>query len=283
MKGSETTASETTRWETVVVTPAGRRRYLEKLVVHLEKQRSDFKEWHLWVNTDDADDIQYLNDLEAAHEWIKLVHVDNIDPVKGKHYDASNIHKFFHYTNDENTVYIRLDDDIVWLEDNFVKNLVAFRLENPDYFLVYANIVNNCVIDHIHQKIGALENFKYGHIDYDCLGNAWRKCGPAHEIHTRFIEARKNGTTEIWKFEQWVLEENERVSINAICWLGPSFKGISVGRKEEEWLATDYPKQAGLKNVVFGKALCVHLGFFPQRKKRINGLLLDDRIDEMSE
>jgi len=35
----------------IVVTPAGRRRYLEKLVKCLELQKDDFDEWHLWENT----------------------------------------------------------------------------------------------------------------------------------------------------------------------------------------------------------------------------------------
>lgn len=36
----------------IIVTPAGRKRYMEILSSHLDKQRSDFDEWHIWQNTE---------------------------------------------------------------------------------------------------------------------------------------------------------------------------------------------------------------------------------------
>lgn len=261
----------------IVVTPAGRRKYLEKLYLHLLKQKQDFQFWHLWVNTHNIDDINYMKHLEENNLWIKLVYL-NIKN-NNKTYNINQIHKFFYYTNDPNTVYIRLDDDVVWLEDNFIKNLAKFRIENPNYFLVFGNIVNNNVIDHLHQKIGAIQNMVPIH--YKCEGNLWKKGNYAIEVHNQFIQSRKAGELEKWKFENHVIDM--RVSINAISWLGSSFKDLNVDKSEEKFLSEIYPRSKKLKNIIYGNALCAHLGFGPQRHFVVNGKRLDDMIDEISD
>jgi hypothetical protein len=261
----------------IVVTPAGRKRYLEKLYKHLCNQKTDFKEWHLWINTVNENDIEYMKVLEKSNDWIKLVHIDNITCTSNR-----NISKFFRYTVDPDNVYIRLDDDVVWLENNFIKKLSTFRIENPEYFLVYANIVNNNVIDHIHQNNGAIQNVP--NIDNICKGNSWKNAAFAHEIHTQFINARKSNNIDIWKFEPKLT--NSRVSINAISWIGPSFSDFANDetrtKDEEQFLSCDYPRSMKKMNIIYGDALCVHLGFFTQRDAIIEGKRLDDRIDEIS-
>tara|TARA_Y100000389_G_C17322202_1_gene443688 strand:- start:2 stop:799 length:798 start_codon:yes stop_codon:yes gene_type:complete len=263
--------------DVIIVTPAGRKIYLEKLYKHLCNQKTDFKEWHLWVNTYDQNDIEYMKVLEKENNWIKLVYTNLIKNISRN----LNIHKFFRYAVDPDTVYIRLDDDIVWLENNFIKKLSTFRIENPEFFLVYANIVNNNVIDHIHQNNGAIQNVP--NIDNHCMGNSWKNASFAHEIHTQFINARKNNNIDIWKFKPQLT--NSRVSINAISWIGPSFSEFAEdrARDEEQFLSCDYPRLMKKMNIIYGDALCVHLGFHTQRDDIIKGKRLDDRIDEISD
>ena len=175
-------------------------------------------------------------------------------------------------------MYIRLDDDVVWLEDDFIKKLAKFRIENPQYFLVFGNIVNNNVIDHIHQNIGAIKEMPTIH--YKCEGNLWKKGNFAINVHKQFIESRKAGELEKWKFENHVIDM--RVSINAISWLGSSFKDLNVDKNEEQFLSQNYPRSKGLKNIIYGDALCVHLAFGIQRSAFVNGKGIDDMIDEIS-
>jgi hypothetical protein len=261
---------------TVVVTPAGREKYLKKLVEHLRLQKDSFDEWHLWVNTKNENDINYMKNLECQYKWIKLIY-----RTSKKLGTNQAIHLFFDYTIDVNTIYIRLDDDIVWMEDDFIKKLVKFRKENRQYFLVYANIVNNNVIDHIHQRLGVLSDIPF--IEYKCTGNAWKSSEISQAVHKKFIQARNEQTTHNWKFSKWELRLCERVSINAISWIGGSFKnfGKIVGKDEEVWLSCTYPKQVQAINVVYGDALCVHHSFRTQREK-VNNISVDEMIDEIS-
>ena len=256
----------------IIVTPAGRKRYLQKLVSALEKQEKDFDEWHLWENTRNENDKKYLYELEKNYPWIKVI-TRNEDDKKGTN---SNIHKFFDYTINPGTIYIRLDDDILWLEDNFIKNLKKFREENPQYFLVFANIVNNQKCDYIHQQIGALPS-SIPELENLCKGNLWKEeTGKpiCKEIHKAFIKARKNNTTDKWKFDKKVIDDYSRVSINAICWIGGSYNnfGKIVGEDEEQWLSSDYPKKIKTPCVIYGGALCVHFAFYTQR---------DDELEKM--
>ena len=47
----------------IIVTPAGRRQYLEILYGHLKAQKIDFDEWWLLVNTSVPDDVAYCEQL----------------------------------------------------------------------------------------------------------------------------------------------------------------------------------------------------------------------------
>ena len=58
----------------------------------------------------------------------------------------TNIFRFFKYASDPNSVYIRLDDDVLYLEPNFCKKMFNFRIENKEPFVVFGNIINNAVI-----------------------------------------------------------------------------------------------------------------------------------------
>ena len=46
----------------VVVTPAGRKRYLEILFRYILKLRPIMDEYRLWVNTENNEDIEYMNE-----------------------------------------------------------------------------------------------------------------------------------------------------------------------------------------------------------------------------
>lgn len=267
----------------VVLTPAGRRRYMEKLVIHLEKQKDSFSEWHLWNNTRNSEDEKYIRDLGFQYDWIRVVERE-LGDSRGTNYA---IHKFFDYTTDPNTVYIRLDDDIIWLDDGFIQNMKEFRLAHPEYFLVTANVVNNNIIASIQQRNGrVLRTQGTELIDYNCLGNLWRKPELALQIHTEFARSKKLDTVKKdWTVQNWVFWGYERFSINAICWIGGSFDdfGKIVDKEDEQWLSVDHPKKLGIPNILNGSAICQHFAFYMQREGSIDGKSLDDRLDELSQ
>lgn len=244
----------------IVVTPAGRQRYLELLVRHLASQKTDFDEWQLWMNTTEVADIEFGESLAARYDWITTVYIPAYGPQTNR-----NICKFFPgQAADPDAVYVRLDDDVVWLSPTFLKSIFTYRIANPAPFLVYANIINNAVISYLHQHGGNVTSDKVAR--YECMDEVgWRDPAFAESLHRAFLERPGD---PCWSFfERWVLPHYERVSINAISWLGSDFaqfQGV-VGDDEEQWLSCDKPRQLGRPNVILGSAVCVHFSFYTQR------------------
>lgn len=243
-----------------IVTPAGRERYLEILYRHLKLQKSNFDQWTLWINTTHQPDIDYCKRLERENDWIRTIDYE-IPPNS-----EWSIYSFFKYACDPKKIYIRLDDDIVWMEKDFVRNLSTFRYQNPEYFLVYGNIINNAVIDHLQQRLG---NFKIKELfEYDSFGqNGWSNPQIAEQKHKDFMKAILTNDIEKFKFRQWILHLYERVSINCISWMGSEFEKFNgeVEHDEELYLSVIKPQELKKPNIIYGEAVCAHYAFFTQR------------------
>lgn len=249
----------------VVVTPAGRRRYMEVLFPYILEQSNFIDEYRIWVNTEHEEDLCFFNELKEKYpEFVTLDY-----SAEGQHGYGSSaaIHHFFRNTTDENTVYIRLDDDIVWIEDNFFEKMYNFRINNPNPFLIFGNIVNNAICDHIHQKQGIYQPTpQFG---YDCLDdNGWKNSELAESKHRTFLDNFKLNNLDAYRFGQWNENDYKRISINAICWFGKDLAEIdgNVDTNEEEFLSTNYPKKIKRINCIYGDALCVHFSFYTQRE-----------------
>ena len=255
----------------VVVTPSGRRRYLELLVPQILAFQGVVDEYRLWLNTQDVDDLAYCEQLAATHPgFITLERLP-----EGVHVDGNmSIHHFFKGCVDPHTVYVRLDDDIILLDtlDAF-KEMLDFRLDHPEFFLVYGCILNNAVVTHIQQRL-----MRFGTVDglsgYACTDPVgWKSPRFAEHVHRsilKTIQLRPEPSLAAFRMPPWRLHYTrvgERVSINCICWLGSEFAafGGAVGADEEVWLSVQKPFLADKCNCIFGGFVCVHYAFYPQR------------------
>ena len=249
----------------VVVTPGGRKRYLHLLARHLEAQRGSFDTWQIWLNTKNEEDLAYMRGLASAHpDWIVAREL----PIE--HQDNMSIHAFFPGAAERGTTYLRLDDDVVWLESGFIEAMMSFRETYPAPFLVYGSIVNNAVVSHLFHRFGCV-NSAYGHPDYTCMCDiGWNNGSFAELLHRSFLDAVEAGSDLAgWRFPAWTLYHYERVSINCIAWLGDDFAqfGGIVGSDEEQWLSVEKPQELGRPNVIAGGVghMCAHFAFYPQR------------------
>ncbi len=257
----------------VVVTPAGRRRYLELLVPQILDYMDAglVDEYQLWVNTVNEEDIAYMQSLEQEHKGrIVLRYL----PLGAHYRENLSIHHFFIGCDEPNTVYVRFDDDVIVVDSKHAfKNLVRFRLENQEYFLVYGTIINNAVLSHILQRFGHL-NLDKGVSGYLCQDEiGWRNGEFACNIHDQVLDCLSSTDDQgLGKFHMpnWILYCYERVSINCISWVGGALSkwadnGHAIADDEELNLAVTIPKRTGAMNVIYGGFVCVHFAFFTQR------------------
>jgi hypothetical protein len=252
----------------IIVIPAGRKRYIEILLPYILKEKNFIDEMHIWMNTNIKEDIVYLQQIAEDYKFIKLKYNADKHHKKGK---SEAIHTFFTDAIDDDSIYIRLDDDIVWLENNFIEKLYYYRLNNPQYFLIYPNIINNAIIDHIRWRFGCFEN-KYllnnYHFSYKCTDPiGWQHSEVAYLKHQAFLDDLSNNNLDHYRFYKWILFHFERVSINCISWFGSEFKKFdgNVGSNEEQWLSVDHPKNIKKPNCIFGDIICSHFSFYTQR------------------
>jgi hypothetical protein len=245
-----------------IITPGGRRRYLEILYKYLKSQKADFDIWQLWVNTTDQEDIEYMLDLAAENHWIQCYECPV--PVNGI---STICHFFGDNTKREDTIYIRFDDDVVYLDPNFIRDFKEVRLKYRDPFFIYPNIVNNVCMSHIHQRNGLFEYPMNIHYDA-CDAVGWRDPRSTEVIHNTFIADVEAGQVEKWRraFSLWRLTYGDHVSINSIAFFGYDMKTIErIGNPEEDDIAVHIPRATGRYNMVVGAPLCAHFAFYTQR------------------
>lgn len=258
-------------YRVVVVVPAGRRRYLELQLVHILRCRGFVDEYRFWVNTCVFEDVEYLRSVGLLYEGFVTLDWAGLGGS-----GMGNIFRFFPGCVDSGSIYVRLDDDVVWFEEGALERLLDFRIDNSRFFLVYGNVVNNAVCDHLHQRLGVYD-LPVPQIDYACVGVGTNNPALAVIKHNVFLRNVCLGGLDLYKFRLWVLCYFERVSVNCVCWFGSEFAvfGGVVGGDEEQWLACEKPRGLGRFNCICGSALFSHFAFHTQREVVDNTSLLE--------
>ena len=240
----------------IIVTPAGRMRYMSLLAAYLKEQRSFFDEWHIWQNTNNQEDIEYFKTLDA-----KIIIPENNDPTQGNH----NLNKFYPIDSfEENALYLKLDDDIVWMEPDFINKMFTIRQKNNSNFLIFANTINNSVCSHLHMRNNQITWNDVG--GYNTFDSAfWSNPLVAESTHSTFLDNNDDFTK--FYLNDWYLHINERVSINAVTWRSEDFavfQGIIDG-EDELFLTYHGPSRLGGKrSFIYGQALCSHYSYRTQ-------------------
>ena len=249
------------QYKVVLNTAAGRRRYMQYLIPYIVTCPV-VDRYDIWVNTHNGADIEFFRRIADRFPVVNLVwQPDGV--VNGN----ATINAFYKECVERDTVYFKLDDDIIWMEPGLIERMVRFRVDHPQYFLVSPLVINNALSTYLLQLSGKLR------LDSYCEASAshpvlWRSGAFAQELHAWFLEHfLKTGSWEelhIGKKEMGMT----RFSINAVLWFGEEmrkFSGVVPG-DDEEFLSCIYPTQHGLSNAWNGDALVAHFAFFTQRK-----------------
>jgi len=271
----------------VVVTPTGRKQFLELLYTNLLK--STFDEWHLWLNTENESDIDYCKKLQQQHNWIKIIERPNSVVPRLRCVDYT--HLFWAYCQEQDTVYIRLDDDVVYLDKNFINTFANFIQNNPQYIVNFANINNNGILSYIHQRFKAFEI--NDQLTYRPFNNMmYGETKHIEKIHLDFIKNILENKKEKYLFHKYVIypgrkidvtECSERILTNAVGWLGSNFKkyDVNVPHDEELYVNYDLPVRVKMPIGVCGMALCSHYSFSLQASCMENATYLLDEYKKI--
>lgn len=245
--------------------PAGRARYLEVLIPYLLREKDLLDCVYLCVNTESSHDREYIDSLSMQDpSYFQSIYLDR-DEKPSRH----TVRHFYKYFKEEDTVYLKIDDDICFLQPGLLKELIQFRIEHPSYFLVAANLVNNVLCSYIHQHLGAL-NYRCGIYNWDPFCKVgWESGIGAENAHLCFLAAIKKGIYENFLFPLWEIADYARLSINLICYFGKDAKNFSPLMEEcqddESFLTEFLPPILARMNCIYGKKVGAHFSYFKQR------------------
>ena len=250
-------------YKIVVNTAAGRRRYMQYLVPQV-LACNIVDRYDLWVNTMNIQDVEFFRQIAQKYPKINLIwQPDGI--VDGN----KSINAFYKQCMDENTIYFKLDDDIIWMEDDMIENMVRFRIDHPDYFLVSPLVINNSLSTYLLQVHNKIKLFEYQNAS-STHPLLWKSGNFAYDLHSWFLhnylETGRFSELHVGGIKPMGLT---RFSINAIVWFGSEMKKMrgEVPGDDEEYLSCIYPAQKGLANAWNGNSLCAHFAFFTQRER----------------
>ena len=256
-------------YRVVAVTPAGRRRYMELLVPQILSSPL-VDRYDIWVNTANRADKAFLEGLAATYDRVRLV-----PQPDGKAPGVKAIHGFHRMAQDEDTIYIRFDDDVVWMEPGFFETLLRFRLDHPQHFLVMPLIINNALCSNLLQSIRKILIWRHVHTNcFDQIG--WNHPEFAIALH-RFLLGLigRNETHRLHDGAHQIALS--RFSINCICWFGrdlAAFDGV-VAEEEEEELSAAIPVRLKRSNAFCTDTIAAHFAFYTQRAQVDRSGILD--------
>ena len=258
----------------IVVIPSGRKANMEILLAYLFRDKGLIDEIHLWVNTAISSDLDYIFDIsEKNSDFIKIVPPPMKQQLRGD--SPYVVGCFYKFCNDPDAIYIKCDDDICFIENGTIEELVLFRIQNPKPFLVYPNIINNVIMSHLHQRLGCLP-IEDGIFTYqDHCPNGLKSGELATKIHQNFIYHYTENNLNCYKFTQWTFWEFMRVSINFIVFFGEDIKNYSREDEDEAILSTMIPYTLNRPCVIYGNKIVSHFSYMPQRPMPNEDLLLE--------
>lgn len=244
----------------------GRRRYTEILFRYLIRDlrcnKGVIDKIFIFKNTNDINDLNHLDSILNGKYGKYFTILEN---VTGYSSCFSALSAF-----DDSWTFIKLDDDIVYVEENAIYALSEFQRKIGG--VVSGNVINHTYGSHIHQRLGAFideggfnEWIPYNPYDEKNLRSGeWAK-----KYHENFMVLKNQNRIQEYKFNEWVFLEDHLFSINVICWNPGLMKDIDFSKirneDDEVFISKELARIRNKKWRMYGKYLFSHWAYGPQR------------------
>lgn len=257
-------------------TPFGRERTVSILIEYMARDHAAglIDEYWLYSNTDphQVSDLRYAYQLARRYNWVKIKERPT-GTVLQRPKQRNTGYAYRHMT-DPDTVYLRFDDDIVWIHEHAVERLVKAKIEMPDTMCVFPVIINNAICSWFAQKLGKIP-YEYGEVGAPyCMDPVGWANGPfAVKLHRLALDHIEAGTVDelLW-YQDYSLQVGQQFSVSCFASSGADYAnlqtpGVLVPDEEESWHTLHRTRATQQPNVIRGDALVSHLTFFPQTQQ----------------
>ncbi len=286
----------------IVITFGGRKFSIKILFKYILKYKKYIDEYRIYIATTIQNDIDFMEKFAKDNsDFVKIIYTydknhNKILNDRNKIWDNS-------YKNsvEEDCVYLKFDDDIVYIEENIFTDFITYRLKNPDPLLIYPIIINNIISSynlqeknifstHSKTNIGKSWINTFNRIKPYLLQNkgkkikigkitkeqevlcpiSWGNLEYCINIHNTFINDVNNKNIDKYRIGNYTLKNSEPMSINCCCWLGTGLKNVvnKYGNivDDEPRLCIYLPTWDNNPNKVFGNTIVSHYSYYKQRE-----------------
>jgi hypothetical protein len=112
------------------------------------------------------DRVHFVSQVRFEEDAEYLTRIIQSNPIRYTYRDYGMMKQFGNYTGlwdhdiDPDTIYIKIgisqprlankDDDILFISDNAIEDLVRYKLDHPEHYLVSANVINHPRLTTVH-------------------------------------------------------------------------------------------------------------------------------------
>jgi hypothetical protein len=255
--------------------PYGRARTVEILIEYLQRDHDRGLIDELWLcrNTDpnQAEDLAWAITAASRRDWVYLR--DRPAGVFVHSRKQRNTGYFYRYMIDPDTIYVRFDDDVVYVEHDAVERIVLHAIHGPQV-AAFPMIINNAICSHFLQKDGKIP-LEWGEVELFCMDvNGWGNGQFAIDLHEFFLSCAEEGTVEemLASHHDYQLPMGEQFSVSCFASRGSMYAELKPPGvlapdqilEEEAWHTEIQPRRLGVPNVIIGNAFVSHYSFFTQ-------------------
>lgn len=150
------------------------------------------------VNTEDQQDLLFLEDL--------VYHVPQYHYITTAYNRKHGYGPLYKHLIASNTIYIKLDDDLIWLDDDAIPSITRTLIAHPEAHAIVGNLINSATLSWLHYHNGAVHPYlpepkpptlKHHLAATDIKGTDWRPSKlPSYPTTNATLRARYNFTTE---------------------------------------------------------------------------------------
>jgi len=186
-----------------------------------------------------------------------------------------NTGRFVWLMQDPDAIFVRFDDDVIWLHPDAIRNMIDALLDARDHndrppLVVFPVIWNNAVASYYLQSQGHFPRDwpKVKPNAIDPIG--WGSPKFATQVHDLLLEQLEAGNPDAFlDGNPYWLDPFQRFSVSCFAISGAEYcaddiKGVLDWDEEEHWHTGHRTGTLGRQNLVIGTAQVSHFTFFTQ-------------------
>lgn len=170
------------------------------------------------------------------------------------------------YNTYKNDVFIKCDDEVVYIELNKLKDFIKFVKTKPEYFIVSANIINDATFAYLQQKNGSIPTNigRFEEPTIEGVSSLSEDGEKAEKLHQFFLD--RNALS--LPLEKKVTVLDTVYSTNFVAWRGEKLRYMFVPeRSDDQVLLTKIiPQYLNKKTAIYSDLMVSRLASSEQEK-----------------